>query len=458
MLRFIKYIGSFLIIIFIIICWYGFPIISGYGAKVMCSDVFVSHRDPENIRKIDLGFFPFSYGKYVVHYEDSSVTGSFFGLAIKKAIYRTGLGATLINGISEQQLRSQPIAVPFPIYENHTNVLWPNGDSIIKIIPSEINSRLLDSAADFCFKEKLNNESQTRALIILYKGNIILEKYAPGYNSNSVLNGWSMSKSVINALLGILVKNKKVDINATPVFPDWKNDPRNKISITDLMHMNSGLMWWEFYAGPSNVTNMLFDQYDMGKYALRKSSIAEPGKVFNYSSGTANILSYKIRRVLGDSNYYHFPAKELFHKIGMYQTILEPDASGTFIGSSFCYATARDWARFGLLYLQDGIWNGERILPEGWVKFSTSTSEKRSDKIWGKYGSLWWVNKGDSNNSKNRRYPDVPEDCFSAMGFEGQNIWIIPSKDLVVVRLSCEHDNKLDGNQFLVRVINSISK
>jgi hypothetical protein len=143
-----------------------------------------------------------------------------------------------------------------------------------------------------------------------------------------------------------------------------------------------------------------------------------------------------------DSDYYRFPYEQLFYKIGMYSAILEPDAGGTFVGSSYCYATARDWARFGLLYLQDGVWNGQRILPKGWVDFT-----RRGDSATGNsYGALWWLNEG-------LRHPKLPADCYSCEGYEGQYIWVIPSKDLVVVRMACEHGRKLDPDTFVPAVM-----
>jgi CubicO group peptidase (beta-lactamase class C family) len=169
----------------------------------------------------------------------------------------------------------------------------------------------------------------------------------------------------------------------------------------------------------------------MGDFAARSGFRHRPGEVFNYSSGSVNILSGIIRRTLDEKDYYRWPYEQLFFKIGMYHAVLEPDAGGTFVGSSYCYATARDWARFGLLYLYDGIWRGQRILPEGWVRF-TRTGDG--------YGALWWLNNG--------RWPLAPADCFSCEGYEGQHIWVIPSRRLVVVRLALERQ-RLDADRML---------
>ena len=254
-----------------------------------------------------------------------------------------------------------------------------------------------------------------------------------------------MTKGITNALVGILVNEGKLNIYQPAPVEAWQEDQRSRITMADLLHMESGLRWWEFYGGPSDATRMLFKEKDMGTYAIQSEIRNPPGKVFNYSSGTANILSAIIRKTVADSDYYRFPYEQLFYKTGMYSALLEPDAGGTFVGSSYCYATARDWARFGLLYLQDGVWNGQRILPKGWVDFT-----RRGDPETGNsYGALWWLNKG-------RRHPKLPADCYSCGGYEGQYIWVIPSKDLVVVRMACEHGRRLDPDAFVPAVMGAL--
>ncbi len=168
----------------------------------------------------------------------------------------------------------------------------------------------------------------------------------------------------------------------------------------------------------------------------KEKTKSKPNKFFEYSSGTANLLSKIIRQSLGDSLYYRFPYERLFYKIGMYHTLLEPDASGTFVGSSCGYGSARDWARFGLLYLNDGVWNGERILPEGWVKYSSTPVPAAPI---GQYGAQFWLNAGAKDNYEKSYHPGIPHDEFGAEGFEEQSVFIIPSQKLVVVRLGISH-------------------
>jgi CubicO group peptidase (beta-lactamase class C family) len=192
---------------------------------------------------------------------------------------------------------------------------------------------------------------------------------------------------------------------------------------------------------------MLFNKADMAGYTASQPLKLSPGKEFYYSSGNSNILSGIIRSTVGEKDYYAFPATELFHKTGMYHTLLEPDASGTFVGSSYVYASARDYARFGMLYLNDGVFNGERILPEGWVQHTVTPSPASKQK---NYGYQFWLNGVDENDPSKKEFPEVPPDMFYADGYGGQRIYIIPSLQLVVVRMGL---NKFDEHQFLKELI-----
>ena len=199
--------------------------------------------------------------------------------------------------------------------------------------------------------------------------------------------GWSMTKSVTNALIGILVKQGKLSLDQLAPVPEWSDpaDPRHAITLDQLMRMSSGLEFSEDYADlTTGVTQMLYNTDDMGAYAAAAPLEAEPDGVWNYSSGTANIVSRIVRDTVGgsDEEYLTFPRRALFDPIGMTSAVMEPDASDTFVGSSYMYATARDWARFGLLFLQDGMWEGERILPEGWVDYSITPTPLSAWRIW----------------------------------------------------------------------------
>jgi CubicO group peptidase (beta-lactamase class C family) len=429
------------------------PIISGYGAKAVCSCVFISGRSADDVITKELGSSPLSLGSFAVDLKDSSASGNVFGFAKRKAIYRKGLGCTLINELSESDVRSQKTILATRPTVNQDSVLWPMGNLYADTVVPNIDLDLLNTAVNEAFAEPTNKPlRRTRAVIVLYNGKIVAEKYDDSFNANKPHTGWSMTKSITSALVGILVKQGKLKIEDKNLFSEWNNDERKNIKLDNLLHANSGLKWDEVYTKPSPATNMLYRKDDMTGYARSLKADEEPGKHFKYSSGTANIVAGIIRSATGQ-DYYRFPYEQLFYKIGMYSAVIEPDASGTFVGSSYCFASPRDWARFGLLYLNDGVTNGERILPEGWVKYTTTPA---TGAAMGEYGALFWLNAGAPGNPNNRKYPKVPTDCFYAAGHEGQYVWIIPSKKLLVVRLSLEQGSDLDENRFLADIINAI--
>jgi len=447
---------SFLLIIaigcLIYYCRISFPILAGYGSKVMCSAVFEAGRNEKQVRDQDLSAYMMKLADFKVDYTDSSVTGSVFGFSKRKAICRNGLGATLVSELSEQDLRSQHFALARKPAVHPDTIPWPMGDKLTDTFPTDIDSAKLQSAIQNIFVE---NDTilpvRTRAVVIIYKGQLIAERYAEGFTAKTKLAGWSMTKTVTGALIGILVKQRKLTIDTPAPVPEWGNvnDPRHLITVTNLLQQRSGLDFEENYARSSDATKMLFQKADMGSYTALRPLKNLPGSVFYYSSGNSNILSRIIREKLGDSLYYGFPYHQLFYKLGMYSAVLEPDASGTFVGSSYMYASARDWARFGLLFMNDGVFNNERILPEGWVTKSTKpVSGKRG------YGYQIWLNTGSDTLIKH--YPAAPADMFYADGFESQLIFIIPSKKLVVVRLGLTQHNNFDGNKFLNDVLAAI--
>jgi CubicO group peptidase (beta-lactamase class C family) len=467
---------------FLVFIWKALPIISGYAAKVACSGIFVSGRPQAQVLKDDLASFPVNLAFCTVDMQDSSVTASVLGLGSRKAIYRWRLGATLVNGMTAEALREQHMIRPLAPPADADSVDWPMGDRVHPFVTGglvlsvastvgaggaivnstvaagrtvslrmgdsaggreELDDAKLQAAMRLAFGEGGAVVTGTRAVVVVWHGQLIAERYAPGFTSHTRLAGWSMTKGVMNALIGILVGQGKLNTGAPASVPEWAGDSRRLIAVADLLHMNSGLRWWEFYGGPSDATNMLFKESNMSEYAARSGLSHPPGLVFNYSSGSANILAGIIRRVVGDDYYYRFPYEQLFYRTGMYSAVMEPDAGGTFVGSSYCFATARDWARFGLLYLRDGVWAGRRILPEGWVKWTTTGGE---------YGALWWLNHDELGH---RRHPQLPKDCYSCEGYEGQYIWVIPSKDLVIVRMAMEHGEVLDPDVFVPAVLKS---
>ncbi|MFT3704431.1 MAG: serine hydrolase [Agriterribacter sp.] len=425
------------------------PIITGFGAKNLCSAVFLQHRSVDTIIKEDLSDFPISLASYSLNEKDSSVTATILGLAKQKVIYRKGFGATLINDSSETQIRNQPsINIPAPLF-NPDTIAWPNGDKLPDTLPASVNKARLQNILDSIFKKP--DPPKTRAVLVVYDGQIVAEQYADGFDRHSLMQGWSMSKSITAALTGILVKQGKLNINAPAPVAEWQTNEKKAIILKQLLQQTSGLQYRENYATPSEATNMLFRKGNMAAYTAQLPLQYAPGTVFNYSSGNANIVSRIIRQTVGEASYHTFPYQSLFLPIGMYSTILEPDASGTYVGSSYTWATARDFARFGLLYYNDGKWNNQQILPEYWVK--ESRQPVPADKLQ-HYGYFFWLNGFDKKNPSRRWYPDVPADMYFADGFGGQDIFIIPSKKLLVVRLGL---HVIDENKVLKEIIAATS-
>lgn len=427
------------------------PIITGMGAKVLCSCVYSTGRTVESVQQEELQLFPLPLGNFILQPEDSSAIGEFLWFS-SKAIYRNGLGCTLIAQRSEAEIRNQEIRLPSPPAINQDTIPWPSGDLLIDSLRNPaLNTESLRKIIADAFIESLPEKPmRTHAIVVVYDGQVIGEQYAEGFNKNSILMGWSMTKSITNAMAGLLVKEGKLKIEGPAPVEEWQNDDRKNITLNNLLQASSGLKWSESYFLPGDFHNMFIHSDDKGGYAASKKTEYPPGEFFEYSSGTTNLLSKIIRQKLGDEAYYKFPYEQLFYKIGMRHTLIEADASGTFVGSSYGFASARDWARFGLLYLNDGIWNGERILPEGWVKYSTTPAPAAPK---GQYGAQWWLNAGEPGNSSNRKYPALPTDVYMAEGFEEQYIMVVPSEKLVIVRLGVTHSQEFDMNTFVSEII-----
>ena len=437
-------------------CSITLPIISGYGAKNMCSAIFVAHRNEQQIRNQELNFSPMRLATFKVNYTDSSVTGSVFGFASCKAIYRQGLGVTLVNELTEQQVRDQHFMLAHIPNINQDTVAWPMGNKIKDSIPEAINKTGLEQAVHGIFEEADTAKPiRTRAVVVLYNGQVVAEEYAAGFTKDTRLLGWSMTKSITSALIGLLVRDHKLNIDQPAPVPEWESvtDPRHAITLKNILQQSSGLDFVEDYTKSSEGTNMLFKKADMGAYTASRPLKDAPGSVFYYSSGNTNILSRMIRQTVGENGYHSFPYDSLFYKLGMYSAVLEPDASGTFVGSSYMYATARDWARFGLLYLNKGMYNNQRILPEDWVQ---KTVTPASTATLGDYGFQFWLNAGEKGKPQNRTYPNAPTDLFYADGFEGQRIYIIPSKKLVIVRLGLTKHKNFKEDDFLAAVLAAV--
>lgn len=421
------------------------PIITGYSAKNLSSGVFVAGRTQESMENIDLSFSFIKMVNNKIDYQKGIVKSRFLWHK-SEAILTDGAGCTLVKESTVENILNNPYNKLKALPQNPDTIAWPMGNLVADTIPSTVNQAKLNKAMKMAFADTIPYKG-TFAVTVVHKGQIIAEHYKNGFSEKNKFLSWSMAKSFTNALTGILVKQGLIDIYAPTNIKEWQNDERKDITINNLLHMNSGLEWNEDYGNNSDVNIMLHKVGDMAQYAIEKPLEHQPNDTWYYSSGTTNIVSLLLRQAIRDDvKYYEFPRKELFNKIGMRSAIFETDASGTFVGSSYLYASMRDYARFGLLYLNNGNWLGEQILPENWVDY-TKEEANGSD---GQYGAFFWLNKSGKN------YPDVPRDMFSCNGHDGQFIYIIPSKDLVVVRTGFSKNGEFDYNKFLAFIVSSI--
>lgn len=419
------------------------PIITGYSAKNMGSAVFVSGRAPAEVDATDLNFSFIKFARDKVDFTDSSVTSSFLW-GRSRSINREDFGVTLVRKTKESTIREVDFpTIPPPGYSRDT-IFWPLGD----IIPDTLTG--IDRETLNKISGKLINENgyggNPFAFMVLHKGIPVAEAYKPQFTKETRFLSWSMAKSFLNGMIGVLVKEGKLNINDPTGLEAWQEDDRRNITLNDLMRMQSGLEWNEDYGNRSDVTVMLHCKKDMAEFSFNFPLESPVGTSFKYSSGTANIISCLIRRNFNnDDEYYAFPYEKLFYKIGITDAVFETDPSGTFVGSSYLYATARDYSRFALLYMQDGIFNGERILPEGWVKYTREPVPSSNRQ----YGSLFWL-RGEGE------VPSAPEDVFICQGHDGQRIFIMPSQELIVVILGYSPKGTLDFNKLIEDILGTI--
>lgn len=431
--RHLLYISTFIMAIILLVVFLYLnslmPIITGYAAKNLCSDVFISGRQPEKIEAIDLNFSFVRFTKNRIDYKEKSVVSRFLW-ARSKAIYRDGFGVTLIRGISEKRLRMGLYPEEKPEYIQDS-LRWPLGN----IIPDSVPAGIDKNAISLISRELIDSNAYNGnafAFMVVHKGIPVVEAYKPDFTCETRFLSWSMAKSFLNTFVGVMVKDCRMDINKAAAIDEWKDDDRSRITLNDLMQMQSGLKWNENYGNRSDVTVMLHCKKDMSRFAYEMPDEFPAGTKWYYSSGSANIVSHLIRKEFGsDSAYYDFAHDSLFEKIGIEDAVFEVDPQGIFVGSSYLYLTARDYARFGMLYQNDGIFNGKRLLPHGWIKYTTTPASCSG----GVYGSLFWLNKS-------KRYSSAPDDMYSCEGHDGQRIFILPSKELIVVVLGCSPTSK----------------
>lgn len=392
----------------------------GHKAKVLCSGIFVSGRQPEaveaGLQVDDLAVL--RHIRATVDREAGSVTASTFGLVTRRAVHREGLGCALaLDGLEPPRLSAGPGAPTAPAD-----------------LPVRPGSAALQQAVASAFDEPNQaHPRRTSAVVIVQHGSIVAEQYAADIGPATPLPGWSMAKSVTNALVGVLVHEGRLSLHAPAPVPEWHQpgDPRAMITIDHLLRMSSGLRFDEGMSSPrSDIMRMLFNAADVGRFAVDRKLDATPGSRWQYSSATTNILSRIIRNVIAnDEAYLTLPRRALFDPLGMSSAVMETDATGTFVASSYVHASARGWARFGLLYLNDGVVHGVRVLPEGWVAYSTAPTPADPSS---RYGAHFWVQVPEGYAGAD---PGLPVPAFHAAGHEGQFVTIVPSYDAVIVRI-----------------------
>jgi len=393
---------------------------TAYSAKMVCSNAFLAGRDGQEVLSVDVqspGHPLLGYISVDVDEEAGSATAHLLGLfAPAVASHREGFGcSSMPEGVEEAvELPAQP-ALPAP----NLTAQWPVGERVRDENPEIAAILANDDLAG----------PGMRAVVVVQGGRIVAERYADGFSAESPLLGWSMTKTVTAAIVGTLIRDGRLALDQDGLRDIWAGDARSEITLADLLSMSSGLEFNEDYGDVTDVTRMLYFAPDMAGFAADKELAAPPGERFSYSSGTSVIVSRIWQDVFdAPADALRWPREALFGPLGMTSAIMETDANGTFVGSSYLYATARDWARFGLLLARDGRWLGRRILPEGFVAWMREPSPASG----GQYGNghVWLRGPGSAGDNVG-----LPEDTFWMLGHDGQTTTIIPSLDLVVVRL-----------------------
>lgn len=438
-------------------------IFTGNAARLMCGGVFVSGRTPEHVHAEDLARKT-SPGKYLgfvqadVDFAEKTVTGSLYGFFARTAIYREGVGCTIAQGKTPAQLRAQGEGVASTLPPADPNEPWPNGDATsADDLPSEIDAAALTAAMDFAFAEPdPERPRRTRAALVVHRGRIVAERYAPGFDMTTRHISNSVAKSFTCTLIGILVGQGKLDVHARAPIAEWSasGDPRGAITLDNLLRMSSGLQFEENYTSVRSDITLQFTKGDPAGYAAAKSLDVPPGTRWQYSTGTSNILARIVRENAAPTlpEAFAFPRRALFDKLGMRHTTFQVDAVGNFTGGGSVLASARDYARLGLLYLEDGMWSGERILPQVWVAYVRTPTAHVPEPLG--YGAQFWLNTGTNPNV--RRWPNLPADTYAMNGHDGQHVFIVPSRQAVVVRVGLSEFGNWKMDEFVALALEAL--
>jgi len=408
-------------------------------AKIMCSAVFITGLDPEFAAE-NVGYFTAPYaerakvGKPVIDRANEAVHISLPTGVTRTAKYLGSQGCVTLP-IGQTTVKFQPAAVKSALADPSTQ-RWPMGDVLAdELLPAEMNAAKLQQAVDAAFAPA---EAMTAAFVVTWRGRLIAERYGPGLNAGTRLEGWSMGKSITATLFGILIKQGTYELSQPAPIPEWQSpgDPRAKIRIADILHMSSGLRIKAPQdpdydpSGPYPDHVYLYTGgVDSFHYAATRPLQWPPNTIGRYHNTDPVLINYLIRLAVEKrgEDYLSFPQRALFDKLGIRTMVIETDPFGNFLGQGYELGSGRDWVRLGNLYLQDGVWNGERILPEGYAKFVSTLAPAWEADRRPIYGAFFWIN-GDG------QLP-VPKDAYYMSGAGGQTTLIIPSHDLVVVRM-----------------------
>ncbi|WP_157974429.1 serine hydrolase domain-containing protein [Lewinella sp. IMCC34183] len=400
----------------------------GYAAKHACSCHFLQGRELEEISTNDLNFSVLGY--YDLRTSGDTLRANLFGLVEREAYYLGARGCVLVNNAERSLPAARPAEAPrmmaTPLEAAPNPALEPALDYGMQHVPG----------------------GGARGIVILKDGKLVGERYAPGYDRDTRLLGWSMTKSLTGLAVGAWLHRSADTVTApasAPVerrnlFPAVWEDARADIALGDLLHMNSGLAWNEGYGSITDATVMLHETPDFADFALRHQLAETPGTVWNYSSGTTNILMEYLRGEIGDNDALYAYLDELFGDIAP-SLLIEPDQTGRPVGSSYGWATARDWARLGQLMLQTGRWNGEQRIPAAWIEYMRQPAAG-SD---GTYGAQLWLPGPDM--------PSLPPDAYMMRGFQDQRVFVMPQQGLVVARLGHSEDKVTDFDGLIQRIL-----
>jgi len=408
--------------------------IAGY-AKVLCSAVFVSGRKLDDARNLS-GYFLVpeedfqSITDVTVDHDRKAVLVTLRDLLTREARYFGDQGCVIIPE-GEDGVFFEPTAVTTALPDPSTQD-WPMGDVLPSDLPEGVDKDKLDAAVALAFQDP---KSLTAAFVVLYKGQIVAERYGEDAHRDMQLESWSMGKSITATLIGLLIQQGALSLDQPAPVPAWQaeGDPRKAITVRNLLNMSSGLHFTAprdpDYSEDEGYPDHMFiytGAVDAFEYSYSKPLQFPPGTEGRYRNSDPLTLGYLVKKIVTErgEDYLAFPQRALFDRIGIRRQVLETDPYGNFLLTGYDYGTARNWARLGLLYLRDGLWLGERLLPEGFVDFVSTPAPGWKEPV---YGGLFWVNgKGDYA---------LPEEAYYMAGAGGQTTFVVPSHDLVIVRM-----------------------